>query len=71
MVLVVKKDKQNNNKQTKKNQGKNKQIKMGIIVPTMNHYKKEILNSPPGKFLIPVYKVYLYATLPPSEFYRL
>ena len=29
IVLVVKKEKQNNNKQTKKNQGKNKQIKSG------------------------------------------
>ena len=35
-----KKEKQNNNKQTKKNQGKNKQTKMEIIVPTMNHYQR-------------------------------
>ena len=29
IVLVIKKEKQNNNKQTKKNQGKNNQIKNG------------------------------------------
>ena len=28
--------------------------------------RKEILNSLPDKFLVPVYKSYLYATLPPS-----
>ena len=33
--------------------------------------RKEILNSPPDKFLIPVYKIYLYATLPPNELYHI
>ena len=32
---------------------------------------KEILNSPPDKFLIPVYKVYLYVTLTPSGLCRI
>ena len=31
---------------------------------------KETLNSPPDKFLIPVYKIYLYATLPPRVVYH-
>ena len=35
IVLVVNKKKQNDKKQTKKNQ---KKKKMGIKVPTMNHY---------------------------------
>ena len=30
-----------------------------------------MLNSPPDKFLIPVYKIHLYVTLPPSGLYRL
>ena len=33
--------------------------------------RKETLNSPPDKFLIPVYKICLYATLPPSGLYRI
>ena len=33
--------------------------------------RKEILNSSPDKFLIPVYKIYLYATLPPRRLYHL
>ena len=48
---------------------------MEIIAPTMNHFRgmdrKEIMNSPPDKFLISVYKICLYATLPPSGLYRL
>ena len=40
IALVVKKrNKGTKNKQTKKNQGKKKR-KMGIIVPTMNHYPR-------------------------------
>ena len=69
------KEEQNNNKQTKKNQGKIRKQKMEIIAPTMNHFRgmdrKEIMNFPPDKFLISVYKICLYATLPPSGLYRL
>ena len=32
--------------------------------------RKEILNYSPDKFLIPVYKIYLHATLPPTGLYR-
>ena len=40
IALVIKKrNKGTTNKQTKKNQGKKKR-KMGIIVPTMNHYPR-------------------------------
>ena len=37
---------------------------MGITIRIMD--RREILNSPPDKFLIPVYRIYSYATLPPS-----
>ena len=33
--------------------------------------RKEILNSPPDKSLIPVYNIYLYATLHRSGLYRI
>ena len=33
--------------------------------------RKEILNSPPDKFVIPVYQIYLYATLPLRGLHRL
>ena len=66
---------QQTNKQTKKNQGKNKQIKNGN---NSTHHEllrgmdtKEILNSPPDKFLIPVNQIYLYATLPPRGLCRI
>ena len=39
IVLVIKKENQNNNKHTKKNQGKNKS-EIGIIVPTNNYYPR-------------------------------
>ena len=42
---------------------------MGIKIWGMDG--KEILNSPPDKFIIPVYKIYLYATLPPSGLCRI
>ena len=69
----------NNNKQQETNKEKPRKkvnkYKMGIIAATMNHYprntRKEILNSPPDKFLIPVNQTYLYATLPPRGLYRL
>ena len=50
---------------TKKNQWKNKQTKNGGMD------RKEILNSEPDKFLIPVNQIYLYATLPPRGLYRI
>ena len=68
------KEKQNNNKQRKTKEKINKQ-KMRIIVPTLTTIRgmdrNEILNSPPDKFLIPVYKIFLYATLPSSGLYRI
>ena len=68
----------NNNKQQETNKEKPRKkvnkYKMGIIA-TMNHYprntRKEIFNSPPDKFLIPVNQTYLYATLPSRGLYRL
>ena len=59
--------------QTKKNQGKNKQTKNGNNSTHHEPLSEEwmgILNSPPDKFLIPVYQIYLYATLPPRGLYR-
>ena len=47
ILLFVKKDKQNDNRQRKKNRGENKQIKIGIIVPTMNHYSRNGLEGDP------------------------
>ena len=34
-------------------------------------HKKDIMNSPSDKLLIPAYKIYLYAKLPPSGSYRI
>ena len=65
------------NNTTKNKQRKNKKKinkkKKETIVPTMNHYPR---NGQEGdlKFstiLIPVYKIYLYATLPPSGLCRI
>ena len=61
------------NKQRKNKKKLNKKKKKEIIVPTMNHYPR---NGQEGDLefstiLIPVYKIYLYATLPPSGLSRI
>ena len=46
-----------------------------MILPRVNHYlrndRKEIMNSLPDKFIIPVYEIYLHVTPPPSGCYHL
>ena len=47
---------------------KNKQIKNGNNSTYHEPLSEECIGD---KFLIPVYKTYLYATLPPSGLYRI
>ena len=62
-----KKERSTRNKQ-RKTMEKNKQIKNGNNSTYHEPLSEECIGD---KFLIPVYKTYLYATLPPSGLYRI